>query len=163
MNATYPPRWLGNVELTVHGSTRHPHLAQPLKDAIASSDKLTGSLFIGYPIGADAVLVSAGGQTTAILLEPGQLPLQEHIRRQDRAFNAVDSLLRTNPALMVRRLSKVNLQTVTFTTQPPPESYDPTYPILHIRDAAACLASFQQNPPQDVQPQDVLQQLLLTQ
>ena len=153
-------RMLGQVQLTVHGATKKPELTRALMNTIASSVKLTGELLIGYPMHTDAVLVSAQGQVTVIDLSEG-CPHGQDNERQDRAFVAVERLLRMDPALMEGRRPRITVQTITVRRGiGPVNPGDTEHPVVNITTARQHLEAFQDNPPQDVEPARVITQLL---
>ena len=59
-------RMLGQVELAIHGSPKNSKMTQALMAMVVRSERLTGTLFIAYPLRTDAVLVSEEGQVTVI-------------------------------------------------------------------------------------------------
>ena len=153
-------RMLGRIELVVHGSSRKPEMTRAIMNAIASSGKLTGRLLIGYPIPTDAVLVSDQGQVTVILLD-NDGPIGQEEEKQDRAFIAVDRLLKLDPALWDGRKPRVAVQTITVRSGiGPVNPSDPEHPVVNITAARHHLETFQENPPQDVDPDRVIKQLL---
>ena len=153
------PRMLGNVELEIHGHACNPGITNALKAAIARSETLTGKLIIGYPPRTDAVLISDQGQTTVIHLHDGP-PQTDYRERQDHMFNAVDRLLRMNPRFMDRRQPRIRVQTLTIGSgifTPDPDAC--THPTVNITNAARKLAEFQQQPPENIGPEEVLRQI----
>ena len=154
-----PVRMLGNVNLMVYGSPRQPQATQALKSLMARSEKLTGTLFLAYPVGTDAVLISDREQVTVIDLHEGP-PAGEYKDRQDTRFHVVSRLLRKNPNLMTGRTPKIEVQTIsiglgTFTTAGNPE-----HPLVNMGSATKKLEEFQQHPPQEVDAKTVIDQLL---
>ena len=155
-----PRRMLGQVELAVHGPSRKPEMAQALMNAIALSEKLTGQMSIAYPAHVDAVLVSDHGQVTVIDLNDGG-PATDDAERQDRAFVAVERLMRMEPALMTGRKTRVSIQTITLRRGIGPINPDDSeHPVVNISTARGALETFQENPPQGVDVDKVIAQLL---
>lgn len=154
------PRMLGNVSLEIQGTTKKRLMMQALKSSIARSEKLTGRLYIGWPVGVEATLISAQGQVTAIDLSSSTND-PDYRERQDRAWNAVHRLMLLEPALMRGRTPKVDVKTLTIghgIRAAAPDNDE--YPLVSIPGAARKLEEFQADPPEDVDPEDVVRALL---
>lgn len=154
-----PKRMLGNVSLEIYGTTRKPEMVQALKNAVARSEKLTGKLYIGYPVGAEAVLISDEGQITVIDLSPAP-PDEGYPARQDTGWNAVHRLLMLESSLTAGRNPKFRLNTVTIGAGI--RQTQPDHPLVSVTGAMAKLEEFQQNPPEGVDPNTVEAALLST-
>ena len=156
-------RMLGKVSLELHGTTSNPGMMDALKCAIARSQTLTGQLYTGWPIGAEATLVSGRGQVTAIDLS-GNPQDNEYPERQDRAFVAVDRTLRLDPALMNRRDPKIQVKTLTICSgvrQTFPDH--PEHPLVNIAQATQKLEEFQRHfAPKGIDPCRVVNALMFT-
>ena len=154
-------RMLGNVSLEVHGTTDKTEMMDALKNAVARSEYLTGRLYIGWPIGAEATLISDRGQVTAIDLSSTQ-PDQDYQERQDTAFVAVDRTFRLEPALMERRQPRIDVKTLTVCAgvrQTFPD--DPEHPLVAVSGAARKLEELQQNfAPEGINPNTATEALM---
>ena len=157
---TKQKRMLGQVELTVYGSVTKTQMTNALKSLIARSQRLTGALLIAYPVYVDAVLVSDQGQVTVIDLMDSKSKAESQ-ERQDRAFWAVDRLLRMNQKLMNGRTPKIAVQTVSICAgiqQTQPNHTD--HPLVSLNTAMAKLEQFQEKAPEGITGTDVVEQIM---
>ena len=135
-------------------------MADALKLLISKSTKLTGQMIIGWPIGTEIVLISDRGQVTAIDFAHYSWD-DEYPQRQDRAFNAVHSLLMTDPRLTTKRTTTSPVKTVTmFTGVRTPDVHHPEHPLVSTGTIVQKLEAFQEEATCEVDPQAVIDALL---
>ena len=141
MNATAENR----IEI-LYGYIKHPGATEALKGQVLHSDNLTGFLMIGYPVGVDAVLVSAEGQVTTIDLCEGMDP-GDYGQRQDDAFVRLSGLLQVNPKFMDRRTPRINVTTITLAVGIVEPTDHPEHPLANMATITSKLEQFQKSPP----------------
>ena len=161
---------------TLWGSIKKPGAARMLRELLDGSEEITGRLIFGWPVGpnlpgqkgafiCDAVLVSDQGQVTVIDLAEDAVPgLPDNYRgRQDHAYNIVRGLLTGRTGLVKGRTPKVLPQTVTFA--PEAVQIDPGHPETPLVDRSGLVGKvleFQARPPEDVDPQEVVNAVIET-
>ena len=161
-----------SIQHIIHGNVKKPQAAEQLKQLLTESEQITGTLLFGWSVGpgkdqaftVDAVLISDKGQVTAIDLAEGPSPgaLGDYHNRQDQAFCIVESQLRSDRNLMDGRKLKIKVQTITFS--PESDLTDPEHPEhpLANNNLVGKLLQFQDAPPDDVDPDKVMDAVLWT-
>lgn len=105
----------------VRGTTQKPASSWNLARILAATPDLSGQLFIGFPIiGAatgsysiDALLVSEQNGILIFDLVEGT-DAGDYQRRQDDAYNKLESKLKVYPQLIDRRQLRIPIETISF-------------------------------------------------
>ncbi len=120
----------------VHGTNDKPAATDALVSSLRGQD-LSGQLLIGYPVMAspegryaiDALLVSPDHGLVCFDLVEGT-ELQDHVARQDEAYNRLYARLVLHQDLVRRRNLLVDIATVTYAPGVPRTGADTEHPIL---------------------------------
>ncbi len=136
----------------VKGTTRKPVSSQALVDILSKEDRLSGHLFVGYPIIGtpegpyilDALLVSEDSGATVINLIEGK-PEVGYGTHQDDSVNKLGSKFRIHPTLMERTELLIPIRAISFApaVKQLDEYIENDYTIANGVTLTDCLKQFQ--------------------
>ena len=142
----------------VRGTSQKPVSSDALVEIMARQSRLSGQLFIGYPIintssgphPIDALLVSPDKGIVVFDLVEGR-DLGDYGARQDDSANRLEARLKTHRALMRRRDLIVPIHTLTFAPaiDGPASRGDPDYPLANASSLSRALRQFTWPDPRD--------------